>query len=107
MTTLMVAAWFHDCGYAHTYIGHEEESKKEAISCLEKRGCDPAFICSVLDCIEATKFPQNPRSTVERVLCDADIYHFTKVSYPQYAKAIRSEFETYLSRTYTDEEWLV
>lgn len=103
----MVAAWFHDCGYAHTYIGHEEESKKEAISCLEKRGCDPAFICSVLDCIEATKFPQNPRSTVERVLCDADIYHFTKVSYPQYAKAIRSEFETYLSRTYTDEEWLV
>lgn len=106
MEILIVAAWFHDCGYAYAYTGHEEESKKVAKSYLEKWSANTDFILSVLACIEATKFPQRPGTMVEKVLCDADLFHFTKPSYPQYAKAIRKEFEVFLDKRYSEEEWL-
>lgn len=107
MDILIVAAWFHDCGYVNAYIGHEEESKKIAQRFLEEYNADTEFIHSVSACIEATKFPQHPRSIVEKVLCDADLYHFTRPSYPNYAKAIRKEFEVFLGTTYTEDEWKV
>lgn len=105
MEILAVAAWFHDCGYIHTYTGHEEESKKIAKDYLEQGHCNGSFIASVLACIDATKFPQRPKNIMEKVLCDADLYHFTKTAYPQYSKAIRKEFETFLGKFYSEKEW--
>lgn len=102
---LLTAAWFHDCGYTVTYIGHEEESKKIATKFLKDFGCDETFINSVLNCIEATKFPQRANSLIEKILCDADLYHFTRPNYKDYEQALRKEFEIYLGKNYTDEEW--
>lgn len=104
---LLVAAWFHDCGYIHTYIGHEEESKQIAKNFLNEYNANTEFVNSVLACIEATKFPQFPQNKIEMVLCDADLFHFTKSSYPKYAHAIRKEFEVFLQRAYSDEDWKV
>lgn len=102
---LIIAAWFHDCGYTVVYRGHEDESKKIAQAFLHDHFCDAASITTVLDCIEATKFPQRPRNGMEQVICDADLYHFTKAGYPAYEKALREEFKTYLALSYTDEVW--
>ncbi|WP_084084140.1 HD domain-containing protein [Chryseobacterium sp. YR221] len=107
MLIVQVAAWFHDCGYINTYIGHEEESKKIAKGFLENFDCQKNFIDKVLSCIESTKYPQNPSSLIEKVLCDADLYHFTRTDYSRYENAIRQEFEQYLGLIYTDEEWLI
>lgn len=104
-TILLTAAWFHDCGYTVTYIGHEEKSKKIATNFLKDFGCDETFINSVLNCIEATKFPQRANSLLEEILCDADLYHFTKPNYPAYEQALRKEFEIHLGKNYTDEQW--
>jgi HD superfamily phosphodiesterase len=106
MLALEVAAWFHDCGYANTYLGHENESKKIAEDFLENYGCENGFISSVLNCIESTKYPPKPSSLIEKVLCDADLYHLTRANYPKYEKALRREFEIFLKLIYTDEEWL-
>lgn len=105
MSILQIAAWFHDCGYANTYTGHEEESKKIAKTFLDNFVCEKNFINKVLNCIEATKYPQNPTSLIEKILCDADMYHLTRPNYPKYEKAIREEFEKYLGLIYTDKEW--
>jgi len=106
MLSLEVAAWFHDCGYANTYLGHENESKKIAEDFLENYGCENDFISSVLNCIESTKYPSKPSSLIEKVLCDADLYHLTRANYTKYEKALRREFEIFLKLIYTDEEWL-
>lgn len=106
MLVVQIAAWFHDCGYVHTYRGHEEESKKIAGSFLENFGCEEKFIEAVLNTINSTKYPPNPSSLIEKVLCDADLYHLTKPNYRTYEKALRQEFEIYLGLVYTDEEWL-
>ncbi|MFT3737555.1 MAG: hypothetical protein QM786_02235 [Breznakibacter sp.] len=58
-----------------------------------------------LACIEATRFPQNPESPEAEVLADADLYHFTKTDYSKYERRMRTEFKTYLGKTYTDNEW--
>ncbi|MDQ0595197.1 putative metal-dependent HD superfamily phosphohydrolase [Chryseobacterium ginsenosidimutans] len=105
MLVLQVAAWFHDCGYVNLYIGHEEESKKIAQNFLENFGCEKDFIDAVLSCIDSTKYPPKPSSLLEKVLCDADMYHLTCPNYPKYEKAIRQEFEKYLGLSYTDEQW--
>lgn len=104
---LQVAAWFHDCGYANVYVGHEEESKKIAEKFLSNFGCEKDRITCVLNCIEATKFPQKPSSLLEKVLCDADLYHLTRTNYQKYEKGLRKEFEIYLGLQYSDEEWLL
>ncbi|MCT4317788.1 HD domain-containing protein [Elizabethkingia anophelis] len=105
MEILIIAAWFHDCGYVFTYTGHEEESKRIAGNFLQKLGVSSNIILPVLCCIEATKFPQFPRNQVEGILCDADLYHLAKPGYPRYAKLLREEFGVFLKRTYSDEEW--
>lgn len=105
MNVLVTAAWFHDTGYSKIYIGHEAISKAIADDFLKKHNCDQKFIDVVLDAIEATKFPQLPKSLIEEVLCDADLYHFTRPDYPRYATAIRSEFETFMGKIYSDDDW--
>lgn len=107
MEIVTVSAWFHDCGYAKTYIRHEDESKKTAKTFLESSGCTLHFIDAVLNCIDATKYPQNPLSLIEKVICDADMYHLTSPNYPKYETALRREFEKYLGLNYTDEEWKI
>jgi predicted metal-dependent HD superfamily phosphohydrolase len=102
---LQVAAWFHDCGYAYRYRGHEEESKRIAQTFLENFNCNADFIHKVLKCIESTKYPQNPTSDIEKIICDADMFHLTRTNYSKYEKALRLEFEKYLGLIFTDEEW--
>jgi predicted metal-dependent HD superfamily phosphohydrolase len=104
---LQIAAWFHDCGYAYCYKGHEEESIRIAKNFLENFGCEKAFIEKVLQCIGSTKYPQDPTSEIEKMICDADLFHLTRTNYSKYEKAIRLEFENYLGLIFTDEEWHV
>jgi len=105
LCALEIAAWFHDCGYAFCYKGHEEESNRIAKNFLENFNCDASFIDKVLKCIESTKYPQNPVSNIEKVICDADMFHLTRTNYHMYEKALRLEFEKFLGLTFTDEEW--
>lgn len=102
---LQVSAWFHDCGYAYCYKGHEEESKRVAKNFLESLNCEKDFIEKVLQCIDSTKYPQNPVSEIDKIICDADMFHLTRTNYFKYQKAIRLEFEKYAGLTFTDEEW--
>ncbi len=101
-----VAALFHDCGYSEIYLGHEEVSKNIAESFLIDHNCSTEFIKSVAECIDATRFPHAPVNLKEKILCDADLFHFTKPNYLQYAAALKNEHEKYLNRSYSDYEWL-
>lgn len=100
-----VAAWFHDCGYVRAYLGHEDESKWIARDFLVRTECDASFIEDVVNCIEATRFPQRPYSRLSEVLCDADLYHFSKAGYWFDLQALRREFATFLGQNDTDEQW--
>ena len=101
-----VAALFHDCGYSEAYVGHEEISRKIAASFLTEQDCTKEFIAEVDEYIASTRSPQNPANELAKILCDADMYHFTKPNYPQYAAALRKEHAVYFNKIYSDSEWI-
>ena len=100
-----IAAWFHDTGYTKTYVGHELLSATIARDFLVENGLDAERIEKVTSCILATIFPQQPKTKVEMVLCDADFYHLSRADYAKFEKSLRKEWETCLNLYYTNEQW--
>ena len=70
---LRVAAAYHDCGFLIDYREHER------IGCEIARGVLPGLgfterQMSIIDgMIMATKVPQDPKTMLEQILCDADL----------------------------------
>ena len=69
-------------------------------------GVDHNYIEQVINCIEATKMPQNPKNIVQEVLCDADLYHLSSGQYFEKAELLRTEFSAIEEDIITESEWL-
>ena len=105
VTIVTIAAFFHDCGYSKAYVGHEENSCAIATEFLTENNCSKDFISKVCEAISATKYPQKPDSLLSKILCDADFFHFSRTDYDFHQERLRKEWEEFLSKNYTDEEW--
>lgn len=73
---LITAAWFHDTGH----LKHKEknhEMKSVAIMCEFFAAVDiPGNLLNQISgCILATQLPARPKTLLEMILCDADLYH--------------------------------
>lgn len=73
---LLVAAWFHDIGYLYTSPGDHEAKSAEMMEAFLKSKCPAETVESIQSAIYATKYGVAPNSLVERIICDADTYHF-------------------------------
>lgn len=105
ITTVQLAALFHDTGYVYEYQGHEEQSKLIAANILLQENVSNALIDAVTEAIDATKMPQGPTSHVQRVLCDADLFHLAHPGYISYAERLREEWTVHLRKQISDAEW--
>jgi predicted metal-dependent HD superfamily phosphohydrolase len=103
--TVCIAAWFHDVGYCNTYKDHETESAVIAEYVLGEMGLAADKLNNIISCIVATRYPQQPVSLLEKVICDADFYHFSRKDYHAHEQALRREWELHLNLFYTDQEW--
>lgn len=101
-----LAAWFHDAGYAYGVDGHEAKGAELAREFLMKNGYPEAKIDSVAGCIMATRIPQQPSSLIEKVVCDADIFHAGTKRFFRKNELMRSELELREGRLLADTEWL-
>ena len=102
---ILIAALFHDTGMAETYIDHEEQSAIYAREYLTKVKYPEEKIKVVVNCIMATKMPQNPKTKAEKIICDADLYHLGIENYLFRNERLRVEWENFFNRYYSDEEW--
>lgn len=103
---LQLAAWFHDAGYSQGPENHEERSAAMAQELLEKHQVDAAKIEKVQSAIKATKMPQRPKNTLEKILCDADLSHLGRKNYWERVGKLRYEMAVARDRIMGDEEWL-
>jgi predicted metal-dependent HD superfamily phosphohydrolase len=103
---VILAAWFHDAGYVEAIEGHEEKSVEIATSFLRKNGYPETKIARVAGCIRATQMPQNPKTLMEQVLCDADVSHLASEDYLEVSELIRLEIEHRMGRKLAEAEWL-
>lgn len=102
---LILAAFLHDIGYTRQYIGHEQTSAEMAERFLLENGLEQAQVKVVTNCIMATKYPQLPNNDFEKIICDADFYHFSLQNYLVFAARLKREWEENLRLVYTDREW--
>lgn len=103
---LMVAAWFHDTGYSSGQAeGHEEVSVQIATQFLSGRHVDETIIHRVASSIQATRMPQSPVSLIEKILCDADLFHLSTEDFKARNQLLKQERENILGHKIDKKEW--
>lgn len=70
---LSTAALFHDAGFLEDYANHEENSCRLARTYLPRYAYSEEQTDAVCSLIMATKIPHQPKTSMERMLCDADL----------------------------------
>ena len=105
LETVIIAAWFHDTGYQKGHYQHEEVSAGIAEEHLKKWGLEESRITQVKQAIEATRMPQVPKSFLDKVLCDADLFHLSTEDAEKQAGRLRKEFAATKNLTFSDDEW--
>lgn len=102
---LLLAAWFHDTGYTIGYKDHEQISITIVTDFLQKNEYDEVYIAKVATLINATVYNYEPKTFSEKVMRDADYYHFSTKSYLEKGDLLRKEWEITQDKFYTDLEW--
>ncbi|MDP3312500.1 HD domain-containing protein [Lutibacter sp.] len=104
---VLLSAWFHDIGFINGFENHEENSMNIAEIFLIKRSYDSKKIEAVKTCINATKIPQNPLNIIQKIMCDADLFHLGKESFIEKSNLLRLEWEQILGKKLSDIDWLL
>lgn len=103
MEIVTIAAWFHDIGYKEGCNQHENAGANLAREFLTKEAYPN--IDAVLDCIMATRMPQNPQNLMQEVLCDADLHHLACKDYNMMSEKMRQEIEHVKGHQINAEDW--
>lgn len=101
---LKTAAVFHDTGFVLGTTDHEEASCELAREWMPKYGYHPPAISRVCEMILATNIPQNPRSHLGEVLCDADLDYLGRDDFWPISDRLFREFK-YLGVVSDEEAW--
>jgi predicted metal-dependent HD superfamily phosphohydrolase len=103
---LLIAAWFHDTGFSGGRAeDHEKESARIATEFLHAHSVDQHVIQRIGSAIEATHMPQSPVGLVEKILCDADLYHLGTDDFKELNQLLYKEQESYFGQKIPKKEW--
>jgi predicted metal-dependent HD superfamily phosphohydrolase len=102
---VQAAAWFHDLGYMVDMQRHEEESAVLAESFLQKQEVKQEDIDAIKGCIMATKMPQSPVTLLEKIICDADLFHLGTDDFFKTDKQMLKEYSTVHNVDMTKLDW--
>jgi predicted metal-dependent HD superfamily phosphohydrolase len=104
---VQIAAWFHDVGYIEKTRGHEKVSAEYARRFLAELQYPLNKIKIIIAAILATKVPQKPKNKLEKILCDADLFHLCKETFFERNDKYRVEYENHLGHKLNERDWLV
>ncbi len=99
------AAWFHDTGYVLDAHNHEEKSIAIASDFFKEHKVPAAVLSKIKGCINSTKMPQQPTNLLEKILCDADLFHLGTGKFTDKSKQLRKEVEALSGIPIDKSEW--
>jgi len=106
ITSLLLAAYFHDTGYTNGCEAHEEKSVEIFHEFAFAEKIDDETIRLTEELIRATEFIKEPTTHLHAIIRDADTSHFGEKNYMQTSELLRDEWATVSNQTFTDAEWL-
>ena len=103
---LLIAAWFHDTGYTSGQAkDHETMSIQLATDFMDTHSVSDEVKTKVIGCINATRMPQNPINTIERIIVDADLFHLGTELYKEKNRLLREELVEFGGKDVSKKEW--
>lgn len=93
LALLKTAALFHDAGFLWAYTGHEEAGCEYVRRVLPGFDYAPEQINIICELIMATRIPQTPRTTLEQILCDADLDYLGRDDFEPIAHSLYEELK--------------
>lgn len=103
--TVTVAAYFHDTGYFEDALNHEAKGAALADDFLAKHKVNQEIRDQVKSAILATKIPQQPKSEIDKILCDADLFHLGLADFRTKGKLMHKENELIYKKDISKSEW--
>ena len=88
---VVAAAYLHDAGYIERYNKNEAIGARIAGEVLPLCGYDPMEIDLIQKMILATEMPANPKTHLEKILCDADVDNLGRNDFFEKNDALRRE----------------
>ena len=88
---LITAAYFHDSGYIRKYNKNEPIGAEMAGRILKLLGYKPNEIVKVQKMILSTDLEREPKTHLEKILCDADLDHFGREDFFKLDGKLREE----------------
>ena len=105
-TALIVAAWFHDSGYTSGEAkDHETRSIEIVTEFLNTHHASEDLKNKIIGCINATRIPQSPSTTIERLICDADLFHLGTDDFKEKNNLLREEFKEFSGKDISKKDW--
>jgi predicted metal-dependent HD superfamily phosphohydrolase len=86
---LITAAYFHDTGYIREYDKNEPIAARMAGRILKLIGYKPGEVEKIQKMILATDLECEPKTHVEKILCDADLDHFGREDFFKFDGKLR------------------
>lgn len=105
LLAVQLSAWFHDVGYVSGPENHEVKSASLAAEFLRSHHVPQSIIDSVQGCILATRMPQKPETLLQKIVCDADLYHLGSEAFADRSKLMRQEAQLLSGKKIKKEKW--
>jgi predicted metal-dependent HD superfamily phosphohydrolase len=103
---LTIAAWFHDTGYTGGEAkDHETVSIQLAADFLTAHAAGEELKNKVFGCINATRIPHNPNTLIEKIICDADLFHLGTDDFKEKNRLLREEFKEFSGKEISKKDW--
>jgi predicted metal-dependent HD superfamily phosphohydrolase len=103
---LVLAAWFHDTGYAKGVDNHEENSVQIASDFLKQHNIAEEDLQVISELIMVTKMGNKPTNLLEQIICDADCAHIGSKNFEDLTELLRKELELTQGISISEAEWL-
>jgi HD superfamily phosphodiesterase len=102
---LLLSSLFHDTGFSVDRESHEEHSKQIAKDFLEKESYNQEKVNIILECIDATKKDEEPKTQLQKIMKDADLSGLSSKDYQKHAEHIRKELNHFSDEKISKEKW--
>ncbi|ASU35089.1 Pycsar system effector family protein [Mucilaginibacter xinganensis] len=102
---VMAAVWFHDLGYMIDLNSHEEKGAELASDFFEEHNVNKKHIELIVSCIMATRMPQAPKTLLEEIVCDADLFNLGTDKFKEKDKLLLKEVNLLHNTSLTKQQW--
>lgn len=103
---LKIAALYHDTGFIYTYNNHEQKGCEIVRADLEQYDFTDVEIKTIAELIMATKVPQQPKSHLQEIICDADLDYLGRGDYNEISCSLKKELLEF-GYVSTEKEWVL